>query len=155
MSSNLPFWPLAIMMAIAMGVQGMYYSYISLAIFFDFTGSTLFTVSILETVPFLANFIVIFWIGKQVDKKRNHKAWFLISLAALSIGNVGFLLIYEFFPNPWVFILTLFPVSVLFGMTFTNGPAYVSFIRPEEKGRFMGFLVMYQSIGSFIGSAAG
>jgi predicted MFS family arabinose efflux permease len=79
----------------------------------------------------------------------------MISLAAISVGNVAFLFIYDYFRNPWVFIATLFPVSILFGMTFTNGPAYVSFIRPEQKGRFMGFLVMYQSIGSFIGTATG
>ncbi len=154
-SRPLPFWPLAAYNFIAMFVQGAFYSYISLAIFYDFSGTTLFTVSIIETIPFVANFIVIFWIGKTADKRRNHKTLFLVSLAALGIGNVAYLLIYVLLRNPFIFLGVLFPVSILFGIIFTSAPAYVSIIRPLHMGRFMGFVVLFQSIGSFLGGSIG
>src|SRR4030042_6590150 len=113
-SHLLPFWPLAASMVITMVVQSAFYSYISLAIFYDFSGTNLFVVSAVESVPLIANFIVIFWIGKTADNQRNHTTLFLVSLGALGIGNVAFLLVYVFFRNPFVFLCTLFPVSILF-----------------------------------------
>ncbi|UCF78408.1 MAG: MFS transporter [Candidatus Eiseniibacteriota bacterium] len=114
-----------------------------------FAGTSLLTIASIVAIPGIAMFVASNFWGALADYTKKLRPFLLVGLA----GYSGCLLALSKSDSTTSVILTSAVFSLFFAAVRPISQSYVTLLRETEKGRAVGNLMAFQSLGWFIGGA--
>ncbi|KPJ61169.1 MAG: hypothetical protein AMJ46_02265 [Latescibacteria bacterium DG_63] len=114
-----------------------------------FAGTNFLTIASIVAIPGIAMFVASNFWGALADYTRRLKPFLLVGLA----GYSGCLLALSRTDSAAAVITVAVVFSLFFAAVRPTSQSYVTLLRETEKGRAVGDLMAFQSVGWFIGGA--
>jgi MFS family permease len=115
-----------------------------------FADTSLLTIASIVAIPGTAMFLASNFWGALADYTKKLKPFLLVGLA----GYAGCLLALSVAQSTAAVILTAVSSSLFFAAVRPTSQSYVTLLRETEKGRAVGDLMAFQSVGWFVGGIA-
>ncbi len=115
-----------------------------------FAGTSFLTIASIVAIPGIAMFLASNFWGALADYTKRLKPFLLVGLA----GYSGCLLALSRAESTAAVVVTAVVFSLFFAAVRPTSQSYVTLLRETEKGRAVGDLMAFQSLGWFIGGLA-